>query len=302
MTAALGFAAVACTEGSASPARPPQSPAPKLLPNEQRAVFPGSRLVGWCGAPGGTALGRLTGDLDPESLPASVAESARRMLDQIAPYAVPEGPQTMPTLELIATVATASPGADGMFRIRHSDSVVAAYLAAARSVRGLLLLNIQPGRSSFLDEVKAYERFLREPEVGVALDPEWAVTEGKPGDEFGSTTGGDIDAVAAYLADLVAQNDLPEKVLVYHQVAPAVVASEEDLRRHDGVAIVKSVDGIGAPADKRYTWDLLMATKPDHVLPGFKLFYDEDVQTGKTLMSPQDVLALDPVPLYVMYE
>ncbi|MGL6235158.1 MAG: hypothetical protein ACRC20_07410 [Segniliparus sp.] len=302
LVAAAAFAAAACTEGGASPAR--QSPArgPGLLPNGQRTVFPGSRLVGWCGAPGGTALGRLTGDMNPELLPASVAQAAQRMLGQIAPYAAPGGTPALPVLELIATVVTSSPGADGKFRIRQSDEVVAAYLAAARSVGGLLLLNIQPGRASFLDEAKAYERFLLEPEVGLALDPEWSVAQGQPGDQFGTTTGGDIDAVAAYLADLVAANALPEKVLVYHQVAPSVVTSEGDLRRHDGVAVVKSVDGIGRPKDKRYSWDLLMATKPDHVAPGFKLFYDEDVQTGGVLMSPQDVLGLAPAPMYVVYE
>ena len=301
LVAAAALVAAGCTEGKASPAGRSPAPEPKLLPNGQRTVFPASRLVGWCGAPGAPALGRLTGD---------VAGAARRMLGQIAPYSAPPaheeepvaGPQALPALELIATVATSSPGADGMFRVRQSDEVVNAYLAAARGVGGLLLLNIQPGRASFLDEAKAYERFLLEPEVGLALDPEWSVARGKPGDQFGTTTGGDIDAVAAYLADLVAKNALPEKVLVYHQVAPSVVVGEGDVRHHDGVAIVKSVDGIGKPSDKRYSWDLLMATKPDHVEPGFKLFYDEDVQTGGALMSPQDVLALAPVPMYVMYE
>jgi len=41
---------------------------------------------------------------------------------------------------------------------------------------------------------------------------------------------------------------------------------------------------------------------PEFVHPGFKLFFDEDTQGGHKLMPPKDVMALTPVPEYVMYE
>ena len=64
----------------------------------------------------------------------------------------------------------------------------------------------------------------------------------------------------------------------------------------------KSVDGIGAPADKISTYQQVSATVPPHVHMGFKLFFDEDMQTSGVLMSPDEVLALSPVPDYVLYE
>jgi hypothetical protein len=45
------------------------------------------------------------------------------------------------------------------------------------------VLDIQPGRGDFLTEVRRYERFLREPDVGLALDAEWSMRAGQvPGE------------------------------------------------------------------------------------------------------------------------
>jgi hypothetical protein len=118
---------------------------------------------------------------------------------------------------------------------------------------------------------------------------------------FGHTTGKQIDAVAGYLSGVVAKHDLPEKVLVYHQLAPEIVRSEQDLKPHEGVVIVKSVDGIGSRAMKEDTYRRLTRSLPKGVHAGFKLFYDEDRQHGK-LMTPSQVLALHPRPEYILYE
>ena len=71
------------------------------------------------------------------------------------------------------------------------------------------MLNVQPGHASFLDEVKHFERWLKEPDVGVALDPEWRCAAQKPGAIYGQTTGHVINEVADYLSGIVRENDLP---------------------------------------------------------------------------------------------
>ena len=35
---------------------------------------------------------------------------------------------------------------------------------------------------------------------------------------------------------------------------------------------------------------------------GFKLFFEEDANASGVVMSPEEVLGLNPVPSYVMYE
>ncbi len=81
------------------------------------------------------------------------------------------------------------------------------------------MLAIQPGRSDFVTEVKYYDKWLKEPDVGVALDPEWRLGEGQFAPEvFGNVTGDELDRTAAYLSAFVKAHDLPEKVMLYHQL------------------------------------------------------------------------------------
>ena len=65
------------------------------------------------------------------------------------------GRKILPVAEVITTIVSGSPGRDGKWRTRISDDRIAVYLQAARKQKALLLLNIQPGRSDFLTEVKA---------------------------------------------------------------------------------------------------------------------------------------------------
>jgi hypothetical protein len=281
---------------------PPGKPAPKpsttqtaqaTLPRGGREVFPRYRLVGYAGVTGAPTLGRLgTGPLNQR-----VAEIER----MAKPYAA--GREILPVVEVIATVVQGSPGRDGKYRVRLSDAQIAAYHKAVRKHRGVLLLNLQPGRSEFLAEAKAFEKWLKHPDVGVALDPEWAMDPGqRPGRVYGHTTGAELDGVARYLAGLVKRYNLPEKVMVYHQVARSVVRRESGLKAHVGVVMIKSVDGLGHPGPKKNTYRVVNKSTPKHVHPGFKLFFTEDRRNGGRLMTPQEVLGLKPRPDYVMFE
>jgi hypothetical protein len=155
-----------------------------------------------------------------------------------------------------------------------------------------------------MTEVKAFEPYLREPDVGVALDPEWAMTSPKqrPGAYWGQTTGEVVSDVATYLSGIVADHKLPEKALVFHQVNDHVFKNEAALKSAPGVVLVKSVDGLGITGAKIVTYKYLVKALAPEVHPGFKLFFDEDVKYGGRLMAPKEVMALTPVPEYVMYE
>lgn len=276
-----------------SPASPPRPEPPRPeLPRGGREIFPTYRLVGFCGTPGAPALGRLAGNLDAK---------AKTIASYSEKYA--GGRKVMPIFELIAVVVQGAAGTDGKWRRRVPDSVVDDYLKAARAAKALLLLNIQPGHSDFLTEAKSFEKYLRQPDVGLALDPEWAMKgKQKPGVTYGQTTGAVINEVGEYLSGLVKTGDLPEKVLVFHQVNSYVVKDESVLALHPGVALVKSVDGLGPQGAKITTYNVLVKSMSPSVHAGFKLFFDEDKTNGGRLMTPPEVLALTPTPEYVMYE
>lgn len=283
---------------SVSPSPSPSSPATRPprrrpeLPRGGRELFPRHRLIGFCGLPGAAALGRL-GIGDPRARAAEIEKVAHT-------YAA--GREPLPVLELLAVVANATAGPDGRYRSRTPAATIRRFHQLARSRRALLLLNIQPGRAASLDEVKALRGWLVHPDVGIALDPEWEMGPGEiPGRTFGHTSGQELTAVARWLSRLVERHDLPTKPLVFHQVAPSVLRDEAALRPQPGVALIKSVDGIGSPGLKRATWRRLVSRLPDGVHSGFKLFYEEDAEGGR-LMTPKEVLALTPRPEYVMYE
>lgn len=255
-------------------------------------MFPRYRLVGYAGLTGSPALGRL-----------GIGRLGSRV-DELEKLAAPYAQQreVLPVMEIIATIVQSDPGTDGQYRVRATDATIKHYLAEARAHRALLLLNIQPGRARFIDEVQAYDRWLAEPDVGLALDPEWAMGPNQvPGRAFGQTTGAVLDQVAVHVSRIVAKHDLPEKVIVYHQLTPGIVRNENRLRERTGVVLIKSIDGIGNRAEKLATYRRVNASTPSFVRPGFKIFFEEDAESGP-VMTPQQVLKLDPRPDYVMYE
>ncbi len=269
--------------GGAQPA-----PAPPELPGGGRSILPERRVVAYYGAPQDPELGALG--------VGSPGAAARRLAQQARPYRRARRP-VLPALELITVIANADPGTDGMYRTRQPDAVIRRYLRAARRFGMLLVLDIQPGRSDFFTEATRLERWLREPDVGLALDPEWRVRGSEvPGQVIGHVGAREVNATSAWLAQLVARRDLPEKLVIVHQFTDDMV-DDTQLRRRDGLAMVLNADGFGTAAAKisKYHAFTRAARTFDQ---GFKLFYREDVG----LMRPADVLALRPPPDVVVYE
>ncbi|MEK6276679.1 MAG: hypothetical protein AABM29_01525 [Actinomycetota bacterium] len=206
----------------------------------------------------------------------------------------------MPAFELITAVAAADAGPDGKYRFQQPHSVIKQYLEAARRRRALLILDIQPGRAEFMDEVRRLSRYLSEPDVGLALDPEWHVDEGEiPGQVIGSVDAQTVNEVSAYLAKIARGHDLPQKLLVVHQFTEDMIEDREMLQTRSRVALTLNADGFGDPANKKSKYAALRPPpRPRPLYSGFKLFYREDTD----LMAPREVAALLPSPDFVVYE
>ena len=274
-------------EGSRA-AQAAEAPPPPQLPRGGRSIFPDFRVVAFYGAPQAAELGEL-GIGSPDS-------AARRLRRQAAPYARKTRP-VLPALELIATIANAHPGMDGLYRTRQEHSVIRRYLRAARRAKALLVLDIQPGHADFMDEVRRLDRYLREPDVGLALDPEWHTPGAQPGTVIGSVSAEKINEVSRHVARIVRARRLPEKLFVVHQFTEDMVRDKGQVRRPRGLAVTMNVDGFGTRSAKVSKYRLF-TTDGKRFHDGFKLFYRED--TG--LMKPRSVLALQPPPDLVVYE
>jgi hypothetical protein len=262
---------------------------PPELPRGGRSIFPERRVVAFYGAPQARELGTL-GIGSPQ-------QAARRLGRQARPYSTPDRP-VLPAFELIATIVHSDPGDDGDHAARQETRTIARYLRAARRNRMLLILDIQPGYASFIDEVRALRRFLREPDVSIALDPEWSLEPpALPGQEIGSTEAATINQVSAYMSKIVRAHRLPEKLLVVHRFTDEMIENEAALKRYPGVALTVNVDGFGDRPNKVSKYRSFTRGRRDRH-HGFKLFYGEDTN----LMPPRRVLRLRPPPELVVYE
>lgn len=283
------LAAAGGEEVAQAPEKADRPAKPAELPRGGRRLFPDQRVVAFYGAPQNEELGAL-GIGTP-------AQAGRRLERQAKPYARPRRP-VLPAFELIATIVHRTPGDDGKFSTRQKPQVIDRYLREARKRRALLILDIQPGRASFLDEVRALRPWLEQPDVSLALDPEWSMKPGEiPGQSIGSTEARIVNEVSAYLSRLVRQRNLPEKLLLVHRFTADMIDNERALRSYPGVSLVVNVDGFGTQAQKRAKYREFTRGRARE-LNGFKLFYRED--TG--LMTPRQALRLRPSPDVVAYE
>ncbi len=99
--------------------------------------------------------------------------------------------------ELVASVADAHPGADGNYSHYISRSDVLEYIRAAHRHHALLVLDLQPGRESFVPQARHFRWALRRPFVGLALDPEWRMGPGQvPAQTIGSVKAGEVNHVS----------------------------------------------------------------------------------------------------------
>ena len=259
------------------------------LPGGGRRLFPDRRVVAFYGNPRDDELGAL-GIGTPR-------QAGRRLLAQAEPYDR-KSRRVLPAMELISTVATAAPGPTGLYRDHLSFPKIRSYLKAARAIDALLVLDIQPGRGQFGPEIERLRPFLKEPDVGLALDPEWHVGPNDlPGKVIGSTDADVVNAAATYLAKIVRERRLPEKLLIVHRFTDDMIARADRLRPVAGVQTVVNVDGFGANDVKIAKYHNFVRTTP-RMRRGFKLFYKEDVKT----MTPRQVMGMSPRPDVVVYE
>ena len=279
----------AVTTTPRTPAAPPHPPPPPpTLPGGGRTLFPGHRIVAYYGAAGTAALGVL-GSGPPEQVWSRLAAVAGGFRQPAA--------RPLPTFELISVVANAGPGPDGKYRTRISDEAIDRYHAVVRRHGGLLLLDIQPGQADFLTEAIRLAPWLREPDVALAIDPEWRMgADGVPGRRIGSVDAAEVNAVSAWLDRLTVRYRLPQKLMLVHQFTTGMIHNKPAIQLRPHLAMVFNMDGFGGRAAKLAKYRMLAA---DHRFGlGLKLFYRQDI----SIFRPCDVLALHPAPRVIEYQ
>jgi len=268
---------------------------PSRLPG---SILPAKRIVAYYGNPLSKKMGIL-GEIPYDAMLAKLDSTVElwRAADRTLPV--------QPALHLIVSVAQGQPGKDSMYRQRSDPDLIEKVYGLARSHGAITILDIQAGKSTLQAELPVIEKFLSRPDVHVGVDPEFYMhhnREGRvPGTKIGSMTAADVNAVVDYLASIVTKYHLPPKVLVVHRFTTNMLQDAEQIRLDPRVQIVINMDGWGQPWLKFDTYARCEVAEPVQ-FTGFKLFYHNDTRKGDRLLSPVEVLALRPRPVYIQYQ
>ena len=280
---------------SSAPPAPPapgfrsQSQTPRPMRPQQRLLENGLLLT-WYGNPWSERMGIL-GRLQDGALAAGLKRQA-------AEYAAVTKKKVVPAYELVAVIAQPLPGADGQYRRRESRHVIDRMLREARAAGFKLVLDVQTGHSTVLSELSYLAPYLQEPDVYLALDPEFSMgAGGVPGARIGTMRADDVNDEIAVLEYLQERFQLPPKVLIVHQFTMQMLPDKEKIWSSDALDLVLVADGFGPPALKRNTYSMVLRQHP-LAFSGFKLFYIQDTD----LLKPPQVLALTPSPSVVIYQ
>ncbi len=263
------------------------------LPGGGGLVFPGRRMIALYGHPSGGALG-VMGEYKPED----AVEHAKELVAQYQPM---ESQPVIPAFEIIATVAAAEPGPDGDYSNEADPEELIPYIDAITEAGGYAVLDLQSGQSDFLKQAKMYEDLLKRPNVGLALDPEWRINPGEvPMQRVGNVEAEEINETSEWLANLVRENNLPQKALVLHQFQVQMIQNRDDLNvSYPELAFVLHADGHGTPEQKFDTWNVIRQELQPEIFMAWKNFYDEDQPMFTPEQTYEDV---QPRPWFVSYQ
>jgi hypothetical protein len=268
----------------------------KMAAPRPGAVFPAKRVVAFYGNPLSKKMGVL-GEYPKDEMLAKLDHEVARWAK-----ADPSHP-VQPALHLIVTVAQGAPGKNGLYRLQMRDSMVNEIYSWAKAKHALLFLDVQVGKSTVEAEIQRLRPFLENPDVHLAIDPEFAMaTSGRvPGSKIGTLDAKDVNYAVNFLDEIARAKNLPPKILIVHRFTRPMVTNAKDIRPTPHVQVVMDMDGWGPPWLKFDSYHDYIKKEPVQ-FTGFKLFFHNDTKSGAALLTPAEVLRLTPKPLYIQYQ
>ncbi|WP_246150754.1 hypothetical protein [Adhaeribacter aerolatus] len=266
---------------------------PKALPG---AILPEKRIIAFYGNPLSKRMGIL-GELEPEQMFAQLDKevAAWEKADPSTPV--------QPAFHVIVVTAQGQPGKGDKYRLRMSDHVAEKVIGWAEQKDAIVFLDLQIGRSTLQEEIPRLEPFLKLPNVHLGIDAEFAMkSNGVPGRRVGSYDAADINYATSFLASMVDKYQIPPKLLIVHRFTQRMITNYKNIKLDPRYQIVMHMDGWGNQTLKKDTYRAYIQKEPVQYT-GFKIFYKNDKRKpGWRIMAPEDVLKLNPKPLYIQYQ
>ena len=259
------------------------------------SILPFKRIVSFYGNLYSKQMGIL-GELPPDQMLAKLQQEVTQW--QAADTSI----EVVPALHYIAVTAQGSPGAGKKYRLRMPFHQIDSILSMASKINAIVFLDVQVGLSTVQEEIPQLEKYLSMPNVHLGIDPEFSMKGGQaPGKVIGTMDAADVNYVSEYLTALVKKNNLTPKILIVHRFTKGMVTNTPQIKLRPEVQVVMDMDGWGHP-DLKYSSYKLYIHKEPVQFTGFKLFYKNDIRNNGRLLTPKEVLALKPQPVYIQYQ
>jgi len=245
------------------------------------------RLVAFYGSPTGPSLG-IVGDWPRD-------EMHRQLLSTLATYAPFSDRPILPAFHLVTTVANPHPPE---YSHHVSLELIEEWVAAAKVLETAVILDIQPGRANLMTEFGRVEHLLHEPHVHLAIDPEFTMNAYQvPGANIGQLYAAQINEIQARMNEIGAEIGL-NRVLILHQFRPSMLPDKAFIEDYPYVELVIDGDGVG-PANVKVSNYTTYASEPAFEFGGFKLFPTDG---DYPLLTPAEVMSLEPQPMVIIYQ
>ncbi|WP_199797481.1 hypothetical protein [Hymenobacter amundsenii] len=262
------------------------------------AILPGHRIVAFYGNIRSKGMGIL--GREPK-------EQMFRKLEKVLgewQAADPSRP-VQGAIHNVAITAQGTPGKDGKWRLMNSKATIEEVIRWGKEHNVIVFLDVQPGHSTLQAELPKLEPYLKDPIVHLGIDPEFSLATMpgvRPNQKIGTLDAKDINFTINFLARIVSENKLPPKVLTVHRFTRKMVSNYKNIKLDPRVQVVMHMDGHGDPTLKKDSYKAYIVNEPVQYT-GFKLFYEYDARPKPHhIMTPEEVIALTPSPLYVQYQ
>jgi hypothetical protein len=274
---------------SASPS--PDAPLPKTA-GRFPSLLDNNIIVAFYGNPFSTKMGILGEQ--------SMDETARLVKLKAAEWDNFNGDEhVVPAFHLIYATVHADAGVGVL-----SEKVVRQYIECAAANDMIVILDHQLGKYDTVECVRSMLKWLKYPNVHLAIDPEWKTLN--PGKEIGSVYASEVNRAQEIIQEYLVKEKIEQKKLfIVHQFNWKQILNREQVRADfDRIDLVHNADGFGSPSLKIGTYKYVSLAK-NMPVKGFKLFFPKPWKTegfDKPLMTPEQVLGLNPRPVFINYQ
>ena len=262
------------------------------------AILPGRRIVAFYGNIRSKGMGIL--GREPKE------QMFRKFASVIKEWEAADPSRgVQPALHNVTITAQGTAGKDGKWRLMNSKATIEEVISWAKEHKCIIFLDVQPGHSTLQAELPKLEQYLKDPIVHLGIDPEFSLSTMpgvRPNQRIGTLDAKDVNFTVNFLARIVSENKLPPKVLTVHRFTRKMLTNYKNIKLDPRVQIVMHMDGHGEPTLKKDSYHDYIVKEPVQ-FTGFKLFYEYDARPAPHhIMTPKEVIALTPSPLYIQYQ